>query len=255
MSTRVTTENSAHENVSLLLPWYVNGTLGSGEKTIVEEHVRSCIVCRRALLTEHRTLDVFRNASPLDQSVQAGFERLQSSIAAHIHPRSRKTLSSAARVYWNRVLDMVRSFTGVRLRSALVAASLAAMALGFALTQFAQQQPLVSSRYEITGAATATDGYHTLSNPVVGAANPDDVQVIFSRGTSTEMIEGLLNVLPAKIIDGPNSAGVYTLRLVGVSTKGERQAAIFGLRDRPQVIFAEAAQPLSVPYQGMAQPQ
>jgi hypothetical protein len=254
MSTPVITENSAHDEVSLLLPWYVNGTLGSRQKALVNEHVRSCIACRRELATECRTLDAFRNESPLDHSVIAGFERLHCRITARTAPHSRRSVSAAAGSAWTRVLDVARTFTGARLRTALVAVPLAAIAIAFGLRQIPQLQS-PDRVYVDTGTASAVDGYQTLSSPIAGVANPDDVQMIFTRGTSIEAIEGLLESLPAKIVDGPNSAGVYTVRLLDVSAESERQAAILALRDRQEVFFAEPAQPMSVSNPGKAQPQ
>ena len=255
MDTRAIAENSSHDDVSLLLPWYVNGSLNSSQQTLIEEHVRNCMVCRRELMSERRTLDAFRNENPLDQSVHAGFERLHSRIVACSPAPRRKYRSVAVDLTWDRVLDTVRSFTGARLRLALFAAPLAVIAIAFGLARFPLEQPPGSSGYGYTGAAAATDGYRTLSSPVAGAANLNDVSVIFTTGTSIKAIQGLLESLPAEIVDGPNSADVYTVRLLDISGENERQATILGLRGRQEVSFAEAGQPLSVSHPGEAQLQ
>lgn len=252
MSIRVSNRNSVHDEVHLLLPWYVNGSLGSRQKALVNEHIRGCITCRRELATESRTLDMFRNESPLDQSMHAGFEHLQSRIAARSATHSRRSVCAAAGLAWNRVLELARTCTAARLQTALVAAPLAVMAIAIGLTQIPQVQS-PGSGHPYTGAASAVDGYQTLSRPVARAANPDDIQVIFARGASIETIEDLLESLPANIVNGPDSAGVYTVRLVHVSGESERQAAILALRGRQEVLFAEAAQPLSIPRPGQAQ--
>jgi hypothetical protein len=243
MKTPDDNEITVHDEVSLLLPWYVNGTLDGKQKELVDGHVHSCLVCRKAFAIERKTLDMFRNESPLDQSVQAGFERLLRSIAAGAPAPSGKSAAWDAGTTWHRVLDWVRSCTSERLRPALVAAPLAVIAiLGITLFLSQEQQP-------VRGA------YHTLSSPVAGVADPDDIHVIFARGTGSATIDALLNSLPAKIIDGPNGVGVYTVRLLGVASASERQAAILGLRSQPHVIFAEAAQPLSVSNEAGTRPQ
>jgi hypothetical protein len=253
-------ENSTHDEAFLLLPWYANGTLDGSQKRLIDEHARSCIVCRRALSAEYRTLDVFRSESPLDQSIQAGFERLHNRITAGTpSPAKSQSVRPANTNWtpWKSLVDMLQAFTGNGLRLALLAAPLAVVAfvaVSVALTYFAREQ------YPVGGAghgnsAAATDGYHTLSNPVVKAANVDDVHVIFTRDTSPTTIEDLLESLPARILAGPDSAGVYTVQLLNVRGDAERQAAITGLRSKPQVMFAEAAQPLSVPSPGQAHPQ
>lgn len=254
MTTREITESYPHDEVLLLLPWYINDSLGGRQKALVDEHVRSCIVCRRELATEARTLAAFRNESPLDQSVNAGFERLHGRIAARAAHRSRRSIYGTAGLAWTRVLDVARTFSGSRLRTALIALPLVAMAIAFGLTQIQPLQP-PGSEYLDSRTASAVDGYQTLSNPIEGVATPDDVQLIFARGTSIGTIEGLLESLPAKIIAGPNGAGVYTVRLLGVSADSERQAVILGLRGRQEVFFAEPAQPMSVSNPEKAQPR
>ena len=251
MNTRAITENPSHDDISLLLPWYANGSLDSSQKTLVEEHVRYCMSCRRELVTERRTLEAFHHENPLDQSIQAGFERLNRRIVACTPGHGRKYRPAAVHQIWHRLLDTVRSFKGARLRLALVATPLALIAIGFLLTRLPLEQPSGSDGHNVNG--TATGGYQTLSNPVAGVANPDDVLVIFATGTSIETIKELLDSLPAEFIDGPNSAGVYTVRLLDISGEEERQATIVRLRGEREVSFAEAAQPLSLANPGQAQ--
>ena len=38
-----------HESADLLLPWYVNGTLGSHEHQLLERHIAGCEQCRHSL--------------------------------------------------------------------------------------------------------------------------------------------------------------------------------------------------------------
>jgi hypothetical protein len=126
------------------------------------------------------------------------------------------------------------------------------VAFAFGLNQVLQLQSTDSG---YSGSKSVVDGYQTLSSPIATVAKPEDVQLMFTRGTSIEAIEGLLESLPATIVDGPSSAGVYTVRLLGVSTQGERQAAILDLRSRQEVLFAEPAQPMSVSGPEKAQPR
>ncbi len=251
MSRGAITVNSSHEEIALLLPWYVNGSLAGGQKTLVDEHVRNCMVCRRELVAERRILDIFLKESPADQSVRAGFERLHLRIAASKKsPRPRHPPEGALGLAWTAVQDMVRLFRGANLRTALIAAPLFIIAIVLGLTSFPQEQVPVSSKHGLTN---VVDAYQTLSNPIVDVANPDDLQVIFSRDTSEEAIEGILKSLPAIIVGGPSTAGVYTVRLSGLSGEGKIQAALRTLRGRPEVFFAEASQPQSVSTQGEAQ--
>jgi hypothetical protein len=103
-------EHSIHDEVSLLLPWYVNGSMEESQKAVIEGHIHSCIACRRALSTEYRTLDMFRNESPLDQSVQAGYARLHNRIAARapapVHAQSTRSVQNV----WHRFVSAFGSF-------------------------------------------------------------------------------------------------------------------------------------------------
>jgi len=38
---------SAHQAAFALLPWFVNGTLDASEQAQVEQHLQSCVTCRR----------------------------------------------------------------------------------------------------------------------------------------------------------------------------------------------------------------
>ena len=254
MDIHATADTSTHDEVSLLLPWYINGSLGDRQKTLVGEHVRNCIACRRQMEIETRTLAAFRAESPLDQSAQAGFERLHVRIAAREPSRSRRRLAGAVGLDWNRVLDKIQSWTGMRPGMAMAALPLAVIALAFGLTRL-PQQTAGDSVYGPGSASKARDGYQTLSSHAGAVAKPWDVQVIFAPGTSNDTIERLLRSIPATIVDGPTGVGVYTLKLPELSADADFQAAIVALRARQEVAFAEAAHPLSIPGPGKAKTQ
>lgn len=56
-----------HDEIDLLLPWYVNDTLGSAEHDRVADHVASCTECQEsvALLTDVRAAVVRNKATPI----------------------------------------------------------------------------------------------------------------------------------------------------------------------------------------------
>lgn len=57
----------AHQEIDLLLPWYVNDTLEPGEHDRVAKHVASCAACRQnvAMLAEVRESVVRNKATPI----------------------------------------------------------------------------------------------------------------------------------------------------------------------------------------------
>ncbi|MEQ8662733.1 MAG: zf-HC2 domain-containing protein [Gammaproteobacteria bacterium] len=69
-----------HDQVGLLLPWYVNGTLEMHERLQVERHLSVCLPCRARLRDERALLDNIRASDEDDTAVQVGFAELLASI-------------------------------------------------------------------------------------------------------------------------------------------------------------------------------
>lgn len=228
----------AHEEVALLLPWYINGALDGSERQRVEQHMRSCILCRRELAFESAALDLFRNDNALDQSASAGFEHLCTRIATAAPRSSAARHALSLPVRWLEKLYGMGA--GPDMRPLLIAVPLALGVVGIALTML-----MAGTGADLTLTGNATPGYETLSSERT-VANQDDIHVILNPGIDAGVIDELLKSLPAEVVDGPNDAGVYTLRLLHTAAAGERQAAIVSLRKRPEVVFAEAAQPVAV---------
>ena len=86
--------HTAHREVEMLLPWYVNGTLQGEELDLVPHHLRVCIVCRRELALQQRTSRAIRNSSIINLLPQLSFSRLMRRIEREVqqgvYPRSRK---------------------------------------------------------------------------------------------------------------------------------------------------------------------
>lgn len=76
-----TIENCSQENLELLLPWYINGTLDSDEHAAVREHLQGCPVCRDgvALLEQMQNAATSESPAPMvpRQNVESLFERLE----------------------------------------------------------------------------------------------------------------------------------------------------------------------------------
>jgi len=241
MNDRQTTEQSFHHEVSLLLPWYVIGTLDGVERERVEQHARCCIACRRELALERRTLEVFQRDDALEQSAQAGFQRLHQRIAGttgYRQPRLSRFIELPAR--WLR--DLHGTLGAVTLRPALLALALAALTGTGGLA-------LLRSQSEVgqAGPNLAEANYQTLSAAGSNTPQLNDIHVIFAPGTDPEATASVLTSVQGRIVDGPNEAGVYTVRLQNVSGSEERQLVLKALRLQSGVILAEAAVPLAVP--------
>lgn len=56
---------SEHDKVTLLLPWYVNGTLASEERDAVAAHLENCTNCQQDLVLLREMSDVVQGTQPV----------------------------------------------------------------------------------------------------------------------------------------------------------------------------------------------
>ena len=65
---------AGHDEIAMMLPWYVNGTLGAGERDAVAAHLDVCAACREALadcVAMHAAVAA-DGATPIPPAVSAG---------------------------------------------------------------------------------------------------------------------------------------------------------------------------------------
>ena len=77
-----------HQQIQLLLPWYVNHSLEQNERKQVENHLRSCILCRRELVVLRKLAEDVNQSSVLDVAAEASFARLRGKLQAAEPDRS-----------------------------------------------------------------------------------------------------------------------------------------------------------------------
>ena len=90
-----TTEIRGHDELELILPWYVNGTLDKDEHAAVMRHVQVCDECRHNISLLQRMQHAATSESPSPivprQDLQGLFERLD------VHEQTRGRLTSWAK--------------------------------------------------------------------------------------------------------------------------------------------------------------
>lgn len=192
--------SSDHHAIEMLLPWYVTGQLDAAEADAVDGHLADCGQCRTLLAEERELRDA---VAALPFTTRSG------------NPQT-DLFRPAARRPWARVRQ-----AAARPRKA--AWFLSAQAV-MVLTMFVILQPSPQSppAYRTLGAAPG--------------ANAGNAVVIFQPTTTEAVLRQTLKLAGATIVDGPNAAGAYTLRIA----PPERARQLKLLRSQPSVVLAEA---------------
>jgi hypothetical protein len=209
-------ENSAeHQEVSALIPWYVNDTLADSERQRVDAHVGSCAVCRDDL-AEHKRLFEGINAQPaVDYMPVASLKRLQAR------------------------LDVAQAQTGLPPIAPLepgrrdapwpgwMAASIAAMAVAIGL--------LAADRWVQFEIRTTQPNYRTVTTSIPRPQG-EVIRAVFSPNITLVELQTILDEAQLKIISGPTEAGVYSLASNSTLTV---RSSLALLRQHSTVRFAE----------------
>jgi anti-sigma factor RsiW len=202
-------DDPAHRDTVALLPWYVNGTLDGVERARVEQHVRECVAC-------HGELEAQRNLRQLVRMQDA--PPALSSALARMHARL------------DRPSLRLRPIPGLLERAAkrLQPRWLAWVALA--------QAACIVALLSMPG--VRDEGrFHTLSARPTAPAVTDAVVVVFDGATPEARIQSLLRALDARIVDGPNTRGAYTLEVPA----GRQPAVLRALEHEPDVLFVQPA--------------
>ena len=199
----------SHTRAFELLPWLINGTLASGEREGVEQHVRACIVCRRELKEQQRLHTAVRARRTVDVSAEAGFDRLDRELDA---------VPGAAPRRWR-----IRYGTAAPFALA-AAAGVAVLAVLLWFTPL----PVLDR-----------GGYETLATPPAEGALLD---IVFADETTAAQMQELLDRIDGEIVAGPTELGRYSVRVAGDKPSHEHLDELLRVLDAdPRVRFAGPA--------------
>jgi hypothetical protein len=196
-----------HERAFELLPWLVNGSLETREREAVEEHLRTCLPCRRELKEQRHLQEVLRTQPAVHISPQTGFDDLNRQMA--VGPRGGRNRQPA----------------GPIARFASVAAA------GVALLAVLLWLAPANER--------SADDYRTLAAPA--DASGARVDLIFVQSTTAAQMQAVLDELGGEIAAGPTDLGRYTVQLDREVREAEITALLERLRNDPRVRFAGRA--------------
>jgi hypothetical protein len=212
-------ENSAeHHEVSALLPWFVNETLGERDRQRVGAHVDVCASCREDLAAQRRICQAIEAQPAVDYMPVASLKKLQARLDAQVE--SSPTLAppkeqSTHRMPWR----------------GWMAASLAAMAVAVAL--------LAADRWAQVEARRTQPDYRTVTS---SAPRPQGevIRAVFSPSITLVELQTVLDEAQLRIVSGPTEAGVYSLASNSTLTV---RASLALLRQHSSVRFAEGTSP------------
>ena len=82
LNTRTSSADDQHQDVWELIPWFVNGSMPSGQKKMVQAHIKTCPECATEIARQHKLAKHVATADPFDAPVSRSWETLRGQIAA-----------------------------------------------------------------------------------------------------------------------------------------------------------------------------
>lgn len=215
---------SAHQDVFLLLPWYVNKTLHGSELNLVKEHLKLCLTCKREIASLQKLSLIVNQPGPIDSAQQAAFAQLKNRLHK-TNPSNPKLPAHASVIHDQHKRHKRPDLTHWQLpRSALAMA--AALVLSLFIPAYITLDKLLS------------DDYRTLSDGGPAMTNSNEIHIVFSDDTSKQQINSLLASISGQILERPSQV-VYSVSFKQARAKEEIVDMVAQLRKNPQVIFAE----------------
>lgn len=222
--------SNEHPDISELIPWYVNGTIGELDRQRVDAHAAACARCRDELEHERRIFESMAAESSLEYMPAAPFKRLQASL-------DRLPLEAMPAAAASRPVFPVERAAHQRLsrRSrwpGRVAASIAVLAVALGAVS---ADHWIHSRLPDAPAA-----YHTVTT---AAPRPrgEVIRAVFSPTITLIELQAILDEAQLRIVAGPTEAGVYSL---AASSIRPIDSSLALLRRHVSVRFAESTRPL-----------
>jgi anti-sigma factor RsiW len=216
-------EARMHEEISALIPWYVNGSIGEGDRQRVEAHLAQCTRCREDMALEQRVHAGMSVQPGVEYMPAASLKRLQSRLdgltaaqsgeAAVAAPRTRFVAAGRRAVTWHGVM----------------AASVAIMAVAVSL--------LAADRWMQSRVEDGPYRTVTASKPRVPG---EVIRAVFVPTITLVELQAVLDEAGLRIVSGPTEAGVYSL---AANSQRPVSASLAALRGHAKVRFAESIEP------------
>ena len=221
-----------HEDISALLPWYINGSIDEPERQRVDAHLALCAGCRDDLVQEQRIYQGMTADTPVEYMPAASLKRLLArldGVAGAAAPAPQTDVPTHVPAARERRRRGPMSWHG------LMAASVAVMAVAISL--------LAADRWMQFRARAAAPDYYTVTTSAPRAPG-EVIRAVFSPTITLVELQTILDEAQLRIISGPTEAGVYSL---AANSGRPVSASLASLRRDEKVRFAEITQPSSGP--------
>lgn len=200
--------NSKHQQVQALLPWFIGDTLTGEERALVQEHLHGCNQCQSELAWQ-RKLQAIAPSSNTHPDVERAFAKLRPRLDTPQRESKRWSIIEFINNLWRG--------NPQGLRWALVAQFSVILGLAFMLaTPYGN-----IAAYRALGVAKNTGG---------------NVVVVFKPETSEQDLRRILQAANARIVDGPTATDAYVLNVPEEKLAG----AVHELRAYRAVVLAES---------------
>ncbi len=216
-------EARMHEEISALIPWYVNGSVGEGDRQRVDAHLPQCARCREVLALERRVYEGMSVESGVEYMPAASLKRLQArldGLSAAMPPEAPQAAAD-------------EPFVAARRRAVtwqgVMAASVAIMAVAVSM--------LAADRW-MQSRTRAAALYSTVTTAQPRAAN-EVIRAVFTPTITLVELQAVLDEAGLRIVSGPTEAGVYSLAAI---SRRPVSASLASLRGHAKVRFAESIQ-------------
>ena len=208
------------QEISALLPWYVNDTIGEQDRQRVDAHLILCASCRDDLARERLICRSMTVETAVEHMPAASLKRLQARLDGVTAPQAdAPTQVSAAQPR--------RSAAWQAAMAASIAVAVVALSL------------LAADRWLQFRARTSAPSYYTVTTSAARAPGVV-IRAVFSPTITLAELQAILDETQLRIVSGPTEAGVYSL-----ATKSGRpvSSSLALLRGNSNVRFAESTQP------------
>lgn len=213
---------SDHEEISFLLPWYVNGTIRDLDRQRTEAHLRICKACQEDLVQER---GLYQRVAVEPGGVQylpgPSLKRLQATLDRRDMDAPPPAAPAAS----------AQSRRDARPWPGLLAASVALLAAIVGL--------FATNRWLQPATQTEQPGYHTVTTPSSRPPN-EVIRAVFTPTTTLAELQAVLAESQLRIVSGPTEAGVYSL---APTSRRSVSSSLVILRRQAAVRFAESTQP------------